>query len=68
MVIAADQQLTYLNQWHRQEGMSKIVETLAKLGPPRSTSEVQSDLTAALQVIHLGHREFHNFSPYPLPV
>ena len=50
MVIAADQSLTFLNKWQCQEGMCKIVETLARLGPPKVTEDTQPDLTTALQV------------------
>ncbi|XP_063695224.1 protein asunder-like [Bolinopsis microptera] len=49
MVIAADQSLTFLNKWQCQEGMCKIVETLARIGPPKVTEETQPDLTTALQ-------------------
>ena len=52
MVIAADQSLTFLNKWQCQEGMCKIVETLARIGPPKVTEETQPDLTTALQGTH----------------
>ena len=58
-MIAADQSLTFLNKWQCQEGMCKIVETLARIGPPKVTEETQPDLTTALQVSHYsgGYRE-----------
>ena len=50
MVMAADQSLTILNKWQDQVGMTEIVKTLARIGPPKETSEQQPDLTSALQV------------------
>lgn len=49
MVMAADESLTFLNKWHDQEGICKIVETLARIGPPKE-SEHYHNLQTALQV------------------
>ena len=48
--MTADHSLKFLNTWQNQEGMCKIVETLAVIGPPKSSDKAQPDLTAALQV------------------
>ena len=51
MLLTADDKLTYLNSWTDQLGISKIVEQLARLGPPQGAA--QHNLSLALQVLSI---------------